>query len=119
MKRLIIVCSLFAFACTAHAQASAANENNENNYQVRNKQSDAFANIEMNFREGEVLFSGVPEVSGKIWAIVTNSDGEFIKKVQISPKENTVGTGNLRNGSLYFITILYHNKSKKAFTLNR
>ncbi len=123
MKRLIIICSMVAVACTAHAQASATNENgkesNDNIYQARNKQGDEFANIEMRFREGEVLFSGLPDVPGKVWAIVTNSEGEFIKKSQVSPKDNTVSTSNLRNGALYFITILYHNKSKKAFTLNR
>lgn len=121
MKRLIIICSMVAFAGAAHAQAPAANEkeSNDNNYQARNKQVDEFANTEMKFREGEVLFTDLPELNGKIWAIVTNSDGEFIKKAQISQQENTLSTSNLRNGALYFITIMYHNKSKKAFTLNR
>jgi len=123
MKKLIIICSMLAIACTAHAQASATNENakesNEANNWSRHKQNDEFANTEMKFREGEVLFTDLPELPGKIWAIVTNSSGDFIKKAQISQQENTLSTSNLRNGSLYFITIMYHNKSKKAFTLNK
>ena len=120
MKKLIIICSLLATTGSAFAQVSATNEkeNNTHSSWSGTRQNDDFANTEMKFHEGGVIFTDLPQLSGKIWVLLTNSNGEFIRKKQITPADNSLGTSGLRDGALYFVTIMYHNKARKAFTLN-
>ena len=124
MKRLLIVCTMLVFAAIANAQIPGANESslensNNNDQKFAIKQSNEFENTEISLREGEVIFSGLPDQPKVIMAVITNSEGEFIKQMKISPQNNIMNVRDLREGRLYFITIIYRNKSKKAFTLNR
>ncbi len=124
MKRILIISALLVFAGITNAQIPGANENspesnNNNDHKFANKQSNDFANTEISLREGEVIFSGLPDQPKAIMAVITNSEGEFIKQMKISAQSNIMNVRDLREGSLYFITIIYRNKSKKAFTLNK
>ena len=124
MKRLLFISSMLAFTCIAHAQTPDANEyasakgRSDNMRGMVNKQDNEFAGTEISLRDGDVIFSGLPEVRGQIKAIVTNSSGEFIKQEKISQQYNIMDVRRLHEGTLYFITIMYKNKTKKAFTLN-
>ena len=125
MKRLLIISSMLAFTCIANAQTTDANQyasakgRSDNMRSTVNKQSDEFVNTEISLRDGDIIFSGLPEMRGQIKAIVTNSSGEFIKQAKISQQDNIMDVRRLHEGTLYFITIMYKNKTKKAFTLNR
>ncbi len=123
MKKLLFICSVLLFAGMGYAQTPAAAENspegNDNtNHKVTYKGSNEFAGTEMSFREGEVIFSGLPECSRPVWAVVTNTEGESVKQMKISPQNNVMNVRSLHAGRLYFVTIMYKDKSKKAFTLN-
>ena len=115
---------MLVFAGISNAQIPGANEStpeNSNNIDHRfaNKQGNEFANTEISLREGEVIFSGLPDQPKAIMAVITNSEGEFIKQMKISAQNNIMNVRDLHEGRLYFITIMYRNKSKKAFTLNK
>ncbi len=123
MKRLLIICSMLALTGFAHAQTAtpkeSAWEDNENNDQrAVTRQGNDFAGTEMSLNQGKVTFTGLPELPRPTWAVVTNSTGDFLKQSRVSPQNNTMDVSRLHEGNLYFVTIVYKNKSKKAFTLN-
>lgn len=123
MKKLLFICSMLVFAGMALAQNPGAAEsswegNDNNNHKIISKQGNEFTGTEISRRDGEVIFSGLPECSKLVWAIITNSEGDFIKQMKISPENNIMNVRGLHAGKLYFITIMYKNKSKKGFTLS-
>ncbi len=76
-----------------------------------------FDGIDMSFSNGKAIFSGIPATNRPAWVIVTNGEGEFMKQMRLTPEQNTIDLNRLHNG-LYFFTITYRGKSKKAFTIN-
>jgi len=122
MKRLVIIISaMLVLNCIAHAQTPGASETaweNSDNKTV-SKPANEFASTEMSMQNGQVMFSGLPDLTKSIWAVVSDSKGEVIKQVKVSPQSNTMDIHNLHSGELYFVTLMYKNKSKKGFTLNR
>ena len=122
MKRLLIACSMLAGTALAQAQTTAMSENSweggDNIYRrVPAAQANDFAGMEMSFADGKATFSGFPQFKKAVWAVVTNGEGDIIKQMKISPQENVIDLHKLRSG-LYFVTIVYRSKSKKAFTIN-
>ena len=123
MKQLLIISALLASITTANAQTFAGTTHNqwEDNDNSHHKMSSApineFVNTEMSVNNKTILFSGLPAVKKPVNAIITNGEGEFIKQARITPEQNSMDIAKLRGG-LYFVTIIYRNKSKKAFTLN-
>ncbi len=122
MKRLVIICSMIVCTSIAHAQTTAMSENSwegsDNKYHraLMGKPND-FEGMEMSFNDGKATFSGIPKYKRSVWAVVTNSEGEFIKQMKITDQENVMDLHRLHSG-LYFVTIVYRTQSKKAFTLN-
>jgi len=122
MKRIVIVCSMLACTTIVTAQTTAMSENSwegsDNKYhRALIGQPNDFAGIEMSFNDGKATFSGIPQYKRSVFAVVTNSEGEFIKQMKITPEENLMDLHRLHSG-LYFVTIVYRSQSKKAFTLN-
>ena len=122
MKRLVIIISaMLVLNCMAHAQTPGAKETawENNDSKTVSKPANEFAGTEMSMQNGQVMFSGLPDLTKAIWAVVSDSKGEVIKQVKVSPQSNTMDIHNLHSGELYFVTLMYKNKSKKGFTLNR
>jgi hypothetical protein len=112
---------MLASACMANAQTTAMSENSwegsDNTYHRALLAPNDFDNMTMSFKDGKATFSGIPQFKRTVWAVVTNGEGEFIKQMKITQDENVMDLHRLHNG-LYFVTIVYRSKSKKAFTLN-
>ncbi len=122
MKRILIICSMLACTCAAQAQTTAMSQNSwegsDNIYRrIPVAAPNDFADMEMSFSNGKASFSGFPESRKAVWAVVTNGEGDFIKQMRITPEQNVMDLHKLHRG-LYFVTIVYRTKSKKAFTLN-
>ena len=122
MKRLVIICSMLACTGLANAQTTAMSENSweggDNTYRrALITEPNDFEGMTMSFSDGKAIFSGIPQFKRSVWAIVTNGEGDFIKQMKITPEENVMDLHRLHKG-LYFVTIVYRTKSKKAFTLN-
>ncbi len=122
MKRLVIICSMLATTCITHAQTTAMSENSweggDNKYhRALLSEPNDFENMTMSVSDGKATFSGLPQYKKSVWAVVTNSEGDFIKQMKITQEENMMDLHKLHSG-LYFVTIIYRSKSKKAFTVN-
>lgn len=123
MKRLLIISALLAGFTTVNAQTFAGTTHNkwEDNDNSHHKMFAApineFVNTEMSVYNKTILFSDLPLVKKPVYAVITNGEGEFIKQARINPDQNAMDIAKLRGG-LYFVTIVYKSKSKKAFTLN-
>ena len=118
---MIVMSLLILAAGCASAQMSATPDvqSNSNDNSVRaaaQKPLNEFDKTEMKVEDGRVVFMGLPDVKNGASAILTNSDGQVIKQVKITPEKNVLKTGSLPS-DLYFVTIVYKNKSWKAFTL--
>ena len=123
MKNALIIFALLAATGTANAQemanVQAAKTDNDNSYhKTTSTQGNEFAATEMSLNEGKVSFSGLPELTKSTWAIITSSTGDIVKQKKISPENNTIDIHDLHGGRLYFVSITYKDKTKKAFTLN-
>ena len=122
MKRVLIICTMLAGVISANAQSVAMThskweENDNSHRRPTTTRTNEFANLEMTVNDGIITFSYFPVVKKAAYAVVTNGEGEFIKQMKITPEQNTMSVRKLRSG-LYFVTIVYRNESKKAFTMN-
>jgi hypothetical protein len=124
MKRLIILCTILAAFTIANAQSTAGmthsqwEENETHHHKSTTAPFNEFVSTEMAVNKNLVTFSGLPAVKKCVYAVVTNAQGEFIKQTKVSADQNVMDISRLHSG-LYFVTILYKNQSKIAFTLNR
>ena len=123
MKQLLFTCTMLAAFTVANAQPSPGMSHNqweENDYSHHKTTAaplNEFVNTEMSLNNRTILFTDLPAVRKPAYAIITNAEGEFIKQMRITPEQNSMDIKKLRTG-LYFVTIVYREKSKKAFTLN-
>ena len=76
-----------------------------------------FVNTQMAVSNGSITFSGIPAVKKPVYAIITNTAGDIIKQTRVSPEQHVMDIQKLHTG-LYFVTIVYRDQNKKAFTLN-
>ena len=123
MKKTIIICSMLALTCIAHAQTASDNAhvwngNDNTSGKLAVKTGNEFAATEMSLNEGKLTFSGLPGLSRPISAVITDGTGDFVKQSKIDQENNTMDVRHLHTGRLYFVTLVYRNTSKKAFTLN-
>ena len=123
MKRLLIISALLAGITSVKAQTMAATthsqweENDNSHHKSPAAPINEFVNMEMTVNDRTISFSDIPEVKKTAYAVITNAEGEFIKQIKLSREQNSMDIKKLRGG-LYFVTIIYKNQSKKAFTLN-
>lgn len=123
MKRVLITASILVFATASRAQTGMyANkwESNDKDHNSRSwsKETNRFADAQMDISNSFISFSNLPEMSKTYCAMITNGEGEFIKQKRISPDDNQVSVSRLGKG-LYFVTIVYKNKGQKTFVMNR
>lgn len=121
MKTLLFTALIAAGSITTHAQASADGEyygDDASKIHVKAPTSDnAYANTTMTSGTQAITFSDLPDMPKPTWAIITNAQGESIRQARVSKDKNTVSIHNFQRG-LYFVTLIYHNKSQKGFVLN-
>jgi hypothetical protein len=123
MKKFFIICICFSGSFMANAQTSAGiysnkwEENDQRHHKIAMKQNDDFSNTEMETKNSIITFSGLPDLKKAYAAVITNGDGEIIKQKRISPQKNEISVQGLKRG-LYFISILYKEKTQKKFVLN-
>jgi len=65
-----------------------------------------------------VTFGGLPDVQKAAWAVVTDANGEQLVEKKISPQNNSIDLRRLSKGEMYFVTIMYKNKSQKGFVVH-
>ena len=123
MKHIIIIIALLSGIGKANGQSVGVNANSRESRNNSNRSETVqpyseFDAVEMATEDGWLSFSSLPPIRGAIYAIVTNGDGEQMKQVRISGEYNTVDVHRLHKG-LYFITVVYRNKGRKTFMLNR
>lgn len=122
MKRFIITGMLLCTIQAVHAQPSADRSNWEDNdrvyHQPKSTQDNPFVNTEMAEFKKVITFSDLPEVKKPIWAIVTDPQGEVMAQKRVSPASNSFDVRRLSKGELYYVTLVYRSKSKKAFVLH-
>jgi hypothetical protein len=121
MKKLITICMLFAASYSAQAQSAADSRNHEDNDRPRKMAAvpgDAFANTEMTVVDRKVAFTDLPDLPKPIWAIITNGAGEQQAQKRVAPGNSYMDTKWLQKGELYFVTLVYKNKSRKSFVLH-
>ncbi len=120
MKRLFILCALFSGMASANAQTSEHGkwEDNDNSRKVAPMSENQFIGNEIATTNRLVTFTDLPVLSKQIWAVVTNPEGEIMAQKKVSPKDNTIDLRRLSKGELYYVTLVYKNKSKKAFVLH-
>ncbi len=124
MRKLLLACAMLAGIYTTYAQVASGpayhdweDKNREQTHKTTTVQLNEFVAVDMSVKDGIAKFDGVPPVKKPIYAVLTNAEGEYLRQTRISPLQNTMNVKRLRHG-LYFITIVYRNHSKKAFTLN-
>jgi len=121
MKKVIIACILLTGISTLQAQ-TATNptnwENNSSNAPKGIQQDNEFATTEINTENGRVTFSELPELKKAIWAIITDATGAVMTQKRVNPTDNSMDLHRLPKGEMYFLTLVYKNKSKKGFVLH-
>jgi len=125
MKKTLIACLLFAGIGTVTAQTSAQatwENNSPDNYRASTpagiQQDNVFANTEISTDNGIITFSDLPELKKATWAIVTDPAGNLITQKRVNPAANILDLHRLPKGEMYFLTLVYKNKSKKGFVLH-
>lgn len=105
---------------SANAQTSEHGkwEDNDNSRKVAPMSENQFIGNEIATTNRLVTFTDLPVLSKQIWAVVTNPEGEIMAQKKVSPKDNTIDLRRLSKGELYYVTLVYKNKSKKAFVLH-
>jgi len=115
MKKILIICALFISTGSVYGQAGNWKENNANG-EIRH--DNEFANTEMSTSGREITFSDLPELKKTVWAIITDPDGNRVTQKRIDPTNNVMDVHKLPKGAMYFVTLMYKNKSQKAFVLH-
>jgi len=121
MKKVILVVAMAAAGYTASAQVSSQSkweESNTGNNPVTLQQKQDFDNVEMTKDNHIITFAGLPQLTKPIRVVVTDARGNISIDRKISSVSNTLNIQSLEEKSLYFVTLMYKNRSKKAFVLN-
>jgi hypothetical protein len=122
MKKIVIVCMLLAGSGIANAQNGASQtnwqDNSQNTARGAVQHDNEFANTEINVDNRKVIFSELPDVKKATWAIVTDPAGTVMTQKRVNPTDNTMDLHRLPKGEMYFLTLVYKNKSQKAFVLH-
>ena len=117
MKRIIIIGALLISAGAVTAQNSSLREINNSRGVIR--QDNEYAVTEMSLTDNKiVIFSDLPNLKKGTWAVVTDANGEILSQKRIDPINNAIDVHRLPKGELYYVTLLYKNKSQKAFVLH-
>jgi len=77
-----------------------------------------FTGTEISVEKKIVTFADLPDLPKPIWAIVTDANGEQVTQKRISAASNVMDLRGLHKGDLYYLTIMYKDKSRKAFVLH-
>ena len=121
MKKLILVFTFAATGFAANAQVSSQGnreESNTSNNHMPLPQNQDFDNVEMTKSNHMLTFAGLPKLNKPIRVVVTDATGNITIDRIISSVSNTLNIQSLEEKSLYFVTLMYKNRSKKAFVLN-
>jgi len=121
MKKIMIVCMLFAGSGMVNAQTEASQTwegNTHTNSRGIIQHDNEFANTEINVENRKVTFSELPDLKKATWAIVTDPAGTVMTQKRINPNDNSMDLHRLPKGEMYFVTLVYKNKSQKAFVLH-
>ncbi len=86
--------------------------------QPQKQEANEFSETEMSVDHKVVTFSKLPEKRRSAMAVVTDAGGEAIIQKAISPENNYIDLRRLPKGEMYFITIMYRNKSQKGFVVH-
>ncbi len=120
MKRIIIICTLVAGFSAAHAQTS--DRSYATTARIKSpkakptmKHDNIFEGTEMARSNGSISFSNLPDMTKAPWAVITDEKGDLIKQSRIIPEES-IDIHKLSKG-MYFVSLVYKNKTKKAFML--
>lgn len=122
MKRILILCSLVATFSAAHAQTTDKSyardvhvPRTRTHTQAAPLHDSRFEGTEMAHSEGNISFSNVPELAKQPWAVITDENGELMKQTRVINEEN-IDVHKLSRG-MYFVSLVYKNKTEKAFVL--
>ncbi len=121
MKKVILVLAMAATGYAANAQVSGQSkwdETKAGNDRVSLQQKQDFDNVEMTKSNHIITFAGLPQLTKPIRVVVTDAQGNIDIDRKISSVSNTIDIQTLKEKSLYFVTLMYKNRSKKAFVLN-
>lgn len=86
--------------------------------QPRIKEVNEFSETEISVEKKVAVFSNLPEKRKSAMAVVTDVAGDPIMQKAISPENNYIDLRRLSKGEMYFITIMYKNKSQKGFVVH-
>ena len=122
MKRLIIICSALAIINSVYGQAAGMysgkwEENENSRHKITEKQPNEFENTEMSYSQKTATFSNLPDLKKPVFAVITNSTGEFVKQKKVNAEDNYVNVDKLSPG-LYYVTLVFRQKGKRAYVLN-
>jgi hypothetical protein len=124
MKKLLMVFSLLAVMHTARAQSA-----NEVSFVYKSgsgmndvikpnpKSANDFCNVAVDVQKGKITFLHLPVEKRACRAVITNMQGDIIKQMRVAPGKNVMDVHRLHHG-LYFATIMYKDKARKAFVLH-
>lgn len=123
MKRLLVIPFAVASMACAHAQSAGMShgrweENNRSSRHTEIAQDNEYANTEIVVENRMAAFADLPDMPKATWAIVTDANGEVITQKRVTPTNNSMSLRMLSRGELYYVTLIYRNKSKKGFVLH-
>ena len=121
MKHIMLTGALLAAMGCAHAQTTSDEpyygESNKEKLVYKAPMTDnEYANTEMVYQHKTVSFTDLPTLPRPTWAIITDGAGQQIKQMRVTSEKDELDTHRLQQGT-YFVTLVYRNKSKKAFVL--
>jgi hypothetical protein len=118
MKKLLITCTMLLAISAAKAQSYRGGENNRGRHKVEMPQDNEFANTEISMESRTISFTDLPDLPKPTWAIITDANGEVITQKRVTPTNSYMSARSLSRGDLYFLTLIYKNKSQKGFVLH-
>ena len=121
MKKVIIVFALIAGSLASNAQAmnnSKFEESKSANEQVAVHHDNLFSKTELSKNGMVISFSSLPQTTKPTWAVLTDAEGNELIRRKVSPADNTMEVKKLTSGGMYFVTLVYRNKSQKGFVLH-
>ena len=116
MKRIIL--ALTSVLIVSAAQAQNTNVGKQNFSRAEAPRENEFTGTEMTTTERSIAFTDIPNLPKPTWAIITDAEGEIIKQGRISPDNSDIDIHRLDKG-MYFVSLVYKNKTMKAFVLQK
>ena len=121
MKKIMFAGLLLAAVTEARAQTMATStawENDNPRAATKIQQDNEFANTEINVEGRKLSFSDLPDLKKPTWAIITDAAGTQMTQKRVTPQDSGMDLRHLPKGEMYFLTLVYKNKSQKAFVLH-